>query len=316
MSSSLNPRAEQTHPSEAAREATGPVAADSLAAESLQQSGGFAENENAHALGVKGGQSTLNTTDTQGATALRPAQSGAVREMQDALAAGADEKGHTGLKLDALCQADFGGQHSLQGYVGGPSTGAGAGAGSGANVKAGDSDFGASRGGGAANAGGQGDSNIRSTGSDFTGSGGSGSGGASNVTSKSSSATTNTASSSTGGEGGGGGPPEGTGVRPHVDAAPNYTGVVTGSALSEGTSKPKGRNLEDAGVTQSIPQTKTFTGDVGGVNDPGRLAEREFEGRNTDPNTELGQAGEDSGRQRNTQARSGGQYDALQSERA
>ena len=101
-------------------------------------------------------------------------------------------------------------------------------------------------------------------------------------------------------------------MRPHVDAAPNYTGVVTGSALPEGTFKPKGRNLEDADVTQSIPQTKTFTGDVGGVNDPGRLAERSFEGRNTDPNTELSKAGEDTGRQSNAR---GGQYDALESER-
>lgn len=308
MSTSLNPRAEQTHPSEAAREATGPVAADSLAADSLRESGGFAENENAHALGVKGGQSTLNTTGTQGATALHPAQSGAAREKQDARAAGADEKGHTGLKLDALGQADFDGQHSLRGYVGGPSRGGGAGPGE--NVKAGDSDFGASRG-GATNAG-QKDSNIRSTGSDFTGSGGSG---VTSNTSSSSSSTANTTSSSAAAAGG---PKAGTGVRPHVDAAPNYVGAVTGSVLSEGTFKPKGQNLEDADMTQSIPQTKTFTGDVGGVHDPGRLAERDFEGRNTDPNTELSKAGEDGGRQRDGPVASegrGGQYDVLESER-
>ncbi|KEF55284.1 uncharacterized protein A1O9_08938 [Exophiala aquamarina CBS 119918] len=234
MSFAANPRADQPDPSSAPREAAGPVTADSLAAESLRGSGGFAENENAHALGVKGGQSTLNTTDTSGATALHAAPSGAVREQQDARAAGPDEKGPTGLKLDALGQPEFGGKHSLQGYAGGPS-----------------------------------------------------------------------------------GPSAGMGVRPHVDAAPVYTGVVTGAALSEGTFKPKGDNLEDAGATNSMPQTRTFTGDVGGVHDPGRLAERAFEGRNTDPNPELRHGGDNAGTQRAATAEDrGGQYDVLGSERA
>lgn len=308
MSHSANPHAPQTHPSDAAREATGPVAADSLAAESLRSSGGFAENENAAAMAVRGAQSTLNTTDTQAATALRPAESGAARERQDVLlGAGADEKGTSagGLKLDALGKAEFGGTHNLLGYTGGPS-GGGATA-SATNVKAGDSDFGAS---GVSGDSGQVDSNIRSTGSGFSGSGGAAGTGkssssASAATAPSSSAT-NTASTSTG-------PTAGTGVRPHVDAAPNYTGAVTGSMLPEGTFKPKGQNLEDAGVTQSIPQTKTFTGDVGGVNDPGRLAERKFEGQNTDPNTELSKSG---GEQEGGSGASQGQYDVLESERA
>lgn len=315
MSHSANPNAPQTHPSDAAREATGPVAADSLAAESLRSSGGFAENENAAAMAVKGSQSTLNTTDTQAATALRPAESGAARERQDALAgAGADEKGTTGLKLDALEKPEFGGTHNLLGYTGGP-TGGGSGGGgsgsataSGANVKAGDSDFGAS---GVSSGGGdQVDSNIRSTGSDFSGSGGGGAGkSSSSAATATSSSATNTASSSTG-------PTAGTGVRPHVDAAPNYTGAVTGSMLPEGTFKPKGQNLEDASVTQSIPQTKTFTGDVGGVNDPGRLAERKFEGKNTDPNTELSKADGQGESQEGGSGASQGQYDVLESERA
>ncbi|KAK5062784.1 hypothetical protein LTR84_004859 [Exophiala bonariae] len=311
MSHTANPRAPKPDPSNAPRETTGPVAADSLAAESLKASGGFAENEDAHALGVKGAQSTLNTTDTQAATALPPASSGAAREKKEALAAGADEKGTTGLKLDALGQPDFDGTHSLLGYSGGPSGGASGGSGgagtttSGANVKAGDSDFGAS---GVSSGGGSGqvDSNIKSTGSDLSG-GSAGGAGKSSSGPKvvSSTSATNTASSSTG-------PPAGSGVRPHVDGAPTYTGAVTGDILPESTFKPKGENLEDADMTQSIPQTKTFTGNVGGAKDPGRLAERDFEGRNNEPNPELRQSGKEDG---NQTGNSQGQYDVLQSEK-
>lgn len=315
MSHAANPRAPKPDPSDTARETTGPVAADSLAAESLKSSGGFAENEDAHALGVKGAQSTLNTTDTQAATALPPASSGAAREKKDALAAGADEKGPTGLKLDALGQAEFGGTHNLLGYTGGPSGRAAGGAGdaatttaSGANVKAGDSDFGAS-GVSTGSASGQVDSKIRSTGSDLSG----GSGGSAGHAGKSSSGPQATSSSASNTASSSGGPPAGSGVRPHVDAAPTYAGAVTGSILPEGTFKPKGENLEDADVTQSIPQTKTFTGNVGGANDPGRLAERDFEGQNSEPNPELSTSGKGDGKQTGT---SQGQYDVLQTERA
>lgn len=307
MSTAANSRADRPRPSDSASEAPGPVAADSLAAESLQHSGGFAENAHAHVLGVKGAQSTLNATDTSGATALHAAPSGAVREKQDALAAGPDEKGATGLKLDALDKPEFGGQHSLQGYAGGPSGSVrSGGAGVGNMAKAGDSDFGAS---GVSGGSDKVDPNIRSSGAGFSGSGGTGGSG---TTASSSTAEGASASAS-----GSGGPTVGTGVRPHVDAAPTYTGAVTGSALSEGTFKPKGENLEDADVTNSIPQTKTFTGDVGGVHDPGRLAERAFEGQNTEPNQELRKPGEDAGSERTATAEGrGGQYDALGSERA
>jgi hypothetical protein len=105
-----------------------------------------------------------------------------------------------------------------------------------------------------------------------------------------------------------------------VDAAPGYIANVTGQAVSDNTFKPKGANLEDADQSESIPKTKTFTGAIGTVNDPGRLAEREFEGRNDDPVRELGQAGTEGGRSRQkgeeSQAGEAGQYGVLQSERA
>ena len=105
-------------------------------------------------------------------------------------------------------------------------------------------------------------------------------------------------------------------MRPHVPTAPNYAGVVTGDISSPGTFKPKGKNLEDADVTESIPKTKTFTGNVGGVNDPGRLAERTFEGLNTEPIQEASQSGVEGGRQRGGDQEVGGKFGVLESERA
>ncbi|KAJ9614139.1 hypothetical protein H2200_002275 [Cladophialophora chaetospira] len=303
MSSTANPRAPKPEDVGIAQEPTGPVAADSLAAESLQDKGGFSENTNAEALGVKGNQSTLNTTDTSGATALPAARDAEEREKQDALGQGSDVKGVSGLKYpDGVEKAEFAGHHSDTGaYSGGPSnTGSSGGQASSAGAPAGSSDFGAST--ISSSTGGPDESQIRSG-----------------------DAATKDASSSAGGaadtgSSGSSGPAAGTGVRPLVDAAPGYVGGVTGNAYSEGTFKPKGKNLEDADQTESMPKPKTFTGAIGTVNDPGRLAERDFEGANNDPIGELGQAGEEGGRARQqggeSQGGDKGQYGVLESERA
>ncbi|KAJ9617665.1 uncharacterized protein PV06_08048 [Exophiala oligosperma] len=86
-----------------------------------------------------------------------------------------------------------------------------------------------------------------------------------------------------------------TGVRPHVDVAPGYTASVTGTAAPKGTYQPKGDNLEDADETETMPKgPKTFVGDVGGQDDPGRSAEQKFVARNTggvEPNTSSGDPG-------------------------
>jgi len=282
-----------------AQEPTGPIAADSLAAESIQNKSGFSENTNAHALGVKGHQSTLNNTDTSGATALPPARDGFEREEQDDLGLGSDVKGVTGLKYpEGAGKAEFGGHHSDTGaYSGGPSStfsqaGSGSGQGTSSSATAGASDFGAST--ISSSAGGPDESQIRSGDAATKGA------------SSSSDIGTDTGGS------GSSGPAMGTGVRPHVDAAPGYVTRVTGQAVPENTFKPKGTNLEDADQTESIPKTKTFVGAVGTVNDPGKLAERNFEGQNNDPIGKLGQAGEDA----ESQSGDKGQFGVLESERA
>jgi len=277
------------------RETTGPVAADSLAAESLRNQGAFSENKDAVALGVKGNQSTLNNTDTSGATTLRPATDSADREKSDASGQGSDVKGAAGLKYpDGAGNPEFEGHHSHTGaYSGGSSGGVGQ-TGSTSGVPAGASDFGAST--ISSSTDGPDESQIRS-GAAATKGASSSSGGGVDVGSGSS----------------GSGLATGTGIRPYVDAAPNYTASVTGTALPEGTFKPKGANLEDADQTESIPKTKTFVGAVGTVNDPGRLAERDFEGRNDDPMAQLGQDGQ---KGKESQGGDTGQFGVLQNERA
>ena len=221
------------------QESTGPIAADSLAAESLKQDGDFAQGD-AVPSSVKGASSTFANTDTSGATALHPAPSGAVRERQDEAGLGSDEKGAAGLKYpDAAGLPTFSGTTTSQGYSGGPSSDR---ASDGYNTQAaGASDFGSTA------------------------------LGSSESTSeiKSSANTEEVPGSVTAA-------PSTTGVRPFVDAAPNYTGRVSGAIQGEGYGKPKGQGLTEG----DVPETKTFTGDVGGPNDPGRLAERGFEQAN------------------------------------
>lgn len=61
-------------------ERAGPVASDSLAAESTRQGGGFGENRGAEPLGVKGSSSNFANTDTSGATTLAPARDATERD--------------------------------------------------------------------------------------------------------------------------------------------------------------------------------------------------------------------------------------------
>ncbi|KAK5264754.1 hypothetical protein LTR96_009921 [Exophiala xenobiotica] len=249
----LNSGAPQIHPSDAPQEPTGPVASDSLAAESLKNHGGFAENAHAAASRQPGSSSTLNNTDTSAAKVLPPAADGTQREKQYApatLSLGADEG------------------------------------------KAGASDFGAS-----------------------TVGSGSATGPDPNIKSGSAAATGGSGNTSTGG-----GPTAGAGIRPHVDAAPGYTSTVTGAAAPSGTYKPKGANLEDADATESMPKPKTFIGDVGGSHDPGRIAEQNFEARNTGPAEQVSSSGTEGGAQRQVGSgavgEQGGSFGVLGSERA
>ncbi|KAJ5204630.1 uncharacterized protein N7498_005509 [Penicillium cinerascens] len=91
-------------------EPSGPVASDSLAAQSIKQGGGFSENRGAEPMGVSGNKSTLNNTDTSAATELPPAPVGGLREDRQR-----QEKYPEALGG----QGNFPGAHH-SGYVGGP----------------------------------------------------------------------------------------------------------------------------------------------------------------------------------------------------
>ncbi|KAF7115883.1 hypothetical protein CNMCM5793_003626 [Aspergillus hiratsukae] len=65
------------------QETSGPVANDSLAAESAKSGGDYKQNRGAEPLGVSGSSSTFNNTDTSGATKLSSAPDAATREELD-----------------------------------------------------------------------------------------------------------------------------------------------------------------------------------------------------------------------------------------
>ncbi|KAJ5578341.1 uncharacterized protein N7459_007305 [Penicillium hispanicum] len=93
-------------------EPSGPIANDSLAAESVRKGGAFNENRGAEPMGVSGSQSTLNTTDTSAASTLPSAPVGGLREDRQR-----QEKYPEALGG----QGDFPGAHLPQsGYTGGP----------------------------------------------------------------------------------------------------------------------------------------------------------------------------------------------------
>lgn len=93
-------------------ESAGPVANDSLAAQSVRQGGGFSENRGAAPMGVSGSDSTLQNTDTSGATTLPSAPVGGLRE----------DRSRQEKYPEALGgQGDFPGKHLPEtGYTGGP----------------------------------------------------------------------------------------------------------------------------------------------------------------------------------------------------
>jgi len=64
-------------------EGAGPVASDSLAAESTRAGGGFSENRNSEPQGVQGANSTFANANTSGATRLDPASDAEARLAQE-----------------------------------------------------------------------------------------------------------------------------------------------------------------------------------------------------------------------------------------
>ena len=85
----------------------------------------FGENRDSEPLEQSGSSSTFNNTDTSAATILSAAPDAAEREAKAAWSETADEaKGVAGKKYPegAGGQPDFPGQHSQNGYVGGPTS--------------------------------------------------------------------------------------------------------------------------------------------------------------------------------------------------
>ena len=250
------------HDPEAARnpiqEGTGVVASDSLAAESVREGGGFADNPNSAPSGVPGAKSTLANTDTSAATTLDAAPDANAREAREAWDETAELKGSgAGLKYPEGSggQPNLQGAMSEQGYVGGPSgTGTGSGSGSG---------FGSSSSGnpgsGSGSGSGFGSSSGGDAGGSFAAAAGSGAG-----TSSGGGSGANTGSST--GQ-------SGASSRRDVDAAPTYVQSV----VEGGDGKPKGTNLQEGGFEGEAANNDY---EIGGEKDPGRAALGKFQAHN------------------------------------
>lgn len=234
MSFTANSRAPQPDYENLPQESTGPIAADSLAAESIRDKGAFAENDDAVPLSVKGANSTLANEDTSGATILRASSDGTTRQEDDLKGAGSDERGSVGLKY--------------QGGTGGDDN---TGFGSDKTIDT---------------------SAISSSGSGSTGTGSS------------------------------------AGVRPYVDAAPNYAARTSGAISDDNTFKPKGHNLTE---DNNLPEAEPFQGEIGGSDDPGRVAEQKFQTTSADSVGGARGGGQVGGN--SSDKSSAGQYDALSS---
>ncbi|KAL3427137.1 hypothetical protein PVAG01_00646 [Phlyctema vagabunda] len=165
-------------------ESAGPVASDSLAAESDRAGGEFSENRNSEPLGVSGSNSTFANTNTSGAHKLSAA-------------------------TDAESRSDGNDSATYPSGLGGQSKG----------TTVTDTTRGSDP-----NLGGEGRGNL----------GGS-----------------------------------------HVDEAPSY---VNSQYIDAG--KPKGKNLTEGGFSDDDGKNASFNGDIGGKNDPGRLAEQGFDRSN------------------------------------
>jgi len=104
------------------QEGAGAVTSDSLAAESVNSGGDFAENRGSEPLKVKGSNSTLANDDTSAATTLPPAPDAESRDdVSLSQTTSSSTKGPGGEKYaeGAGGQPDFPGKTSAEGYVGG-----------------------------------------------------------------------------------------------------------------------------------------------------------------------------------------------------
>ncbi|TVY82337.1 hypothetical protein LSUE1_G002496 [Lachnellula suecica] len=187
----------------AIQEGAGPVASDSLAAESSRADGGFASNRGSEPQGVKGANSTFANQNTSGATRLDPSSDAEARLAQD----------------------DWAEEKKLSSSLGGQAKGLA-------------------------------------------------------VTDTQGSYETGGASSKAG-------------------TAPSYV-----SSQYIDPAGPKGSNLTEGGFESNDKKNASWNSDIGGKNDPGRLAEQKFQSANAD-------VGDSAGMPRQTGESGDNTYDAL-----
>ena len=252
------------------QEGAGPIASDSLAAESARSGGGFNENRDSNPQSVSGSNSTFANTDTSGAKTLAPARDAASRDNVWN-ESGAGEKYPEG----AGGQGQFSGSHAGGTYSGGSSAAK-------RDFKEGTQGEGydtSGSGGAFSNSGAGGPSadkissgsgsnqeSGKSTGENKTSSYGSGS----DDVQESGRSTEETKQSSYGS--GGDDSNEGSGSSRDVDAAPGYVSSVT-QPLNEG--KPKGAAVE--GSEEDFKGPSNQDAEIGGKDDPGLQAEQTFQ---------------------------------------
>ncbi|KAL9132142.1 MAG: hypothetical protein Q9217_000076 [Psora testacea] len=226
------------------QEGAGPVASDSLAAESARSGGKFASNRGSEPLSVKGANSTLNNTDTSAAITLAPAPDAHSR-AEASNESGREEKYPEG----AGGQGDSAGSHA-----GGSSGGEG-------------HEYRESR--ETSSDGGAAGADPGKTSSSGAGSGNASNGGSGGNSSSGSSGGDTTYNTSYGG-GDHNKPGLSGGNNADVDAAPGYVAGVT-QPFNQG--KPKGKNITE----EDFDGPTTQDAEIGSEQDPGRKAEGDFQ---------------------------------------
>ncbi|KAL8919298.1 MAG: hypothetical protein Q9208_006863 [Pyrenodesmia sp. 3 TL-2023] len=263
------------------RESAGPIASDSLAAESTRANGAFASNRNAAPQSVSGSASTFNNTDTSGAVTLDPASDAAEREAKAAWQDVPNEARGTALGSkrypEGAGDVNFAGGHNKDGYAGGS--------------REAQQEIGAGSGGYVA-------SGIR---------GGAAPGGTGDVSN--SAGIEAQAKADTGAAPGTGDVDDSAGTeaeaKPDTGAAPGYVSSVVSEPAKTG--KPHGKNITE-GIEGEEGKNVSFDAEIGSKDDPGRAATEQFQ---TKTQTSAGGKGA-----RQDKVTGDGQYDALDTDQS
>ena len=274
------------------RESAGPIASDSLAAESTRSGGAFSENRNANPLSVSGSNSTLANTDISGATTLGPASDKVDREAKATSQDTSDIQGAGGMKYPEAMggQGEFPGVHNTDGYYGGSSK-----AKQEMSSRSKSSEYKTSGSGNQDSTGSTGDSGTTND-QDSSTNNTQTSSGSTNISS--STLTTNNPTSRDTGAG-------------NLDQTPSSGTTRSSDAdLAKPSQKPKGKNLTEGGFDSDPSNNASLTSDIGTENDPGRIAEQKFQRANAESGPDAGSG------PRQKEVTGDGQFDVLEEEQS